>query len=115
MVEDKNGLGASAPQPAGSSYGNMPLAVSQGGGEVTGGSNSKVNEQGKKFGKKLGNAGMFLFTAVCITMDGLLIMMNSYIWCGSYNRLKHCQRNLLGLIREACMYGFSVWRSCMAL
>ncbi|KAL9118857.1 MAG: hypothetical protein Q9187_004586 [Circinaria calcarea] len=57
VVEDKNGLPTPATQPAGTNYGNMPLAVSQGSGEMTGTNNSKVNEQGKKFGKKLGNAG----------------------------------------------------------
>lgn len=96
VVEDTNGLGAPAPPLVGSNYGNMPLVVSQGSGEVTGGSNSKVNEQGKKFGKKLGNAGRFFFTVFCIGMDRLLTIMNSYIRCGSYNRVKHCQRNLLG-------------------
>ena len=52
-----------APQNNGpSSYGNLPLAVSQ--GDQNGvvqqgqpGQPSKVNETGKKFGKKLGNAG----------------------------------------------------------
>ena len=57
VVEDKNGPPIPAPQPAGTNYGNMPLTVSQGSGETTG-INSKVNEHGKKFGKKLGNAGI---------------------------------------------------------
>ena len=45
----------------GSNYGNMPLAVSQtggGSGNLTTG-NSKFDENGKKFGKKLGNAAIF--------------------------------------------------------
>ncbi|KAI9698349.1 MAG: hypothetical protein M1820_007511 [Bogoriella megaspora] len=42
------------------SYGNMPMAVSQGGsGGASQGPPSKTQEQGKKFGKKLGNAAIF--------------------------------------------------------
>jgi len=49
-----------APQPT--SYGNMPLEVSQSGSSSSapeGKKTSKFEEQGKKFGKKMGNAGMF--------------------------------------------------------
>ncbi|KAI4178650.1 MAG: hypothetical protein L6R41_008292 [Letrouitia leprolyta] len=46
-----------------SGYGNMPLEVSQSGsGAVAGsggGGESKFNQQGKKFGKKMGNAAIF--------------------------------------------------------
>ena len=53
------GMAAQPPTPQqGNNYGNMPLAVSQSGGGG-GGQPSKVEENGKKFGKKLGNAGMF--------------------------------------------------------
>lgn len=43
------------------SYGNMPLAVAQGGNGGSGDAKvpSKAQEQGKKFGKKLGNAAIF--------------------------------------------------------
>lgn len=46
-------------------YGNMPMAVSQGGGESAAagqgadGKQGKGGEMGKKFGKKLGNAAIF--------------------------------------------------------
>lgn len=44
----------------GTSYGNLPMEVSQGGGGVQGGAaggkESKLGANGKKFGKKLGNA-----------------------------------------------------------
>ncbi|KAL8963975.1 MAG: hypothetical protein Q9197_007041, partial [Variospora fuerteventurae] len=40
-----------------SGYGNVPLEVSQTGGGGTGSGESKFNQQGKKFGKKMGNAG----------------------------------------------------------
>ena len=61
-ILDEKSFGSSMapPRPSpqqGSSYGNMPLEVSQSGGG--GGGSSKFDEQGKKFGKKLGNAGMF--------------------------------------------------------
>lgn len=46
-----------SPQPT--NYGNMPLEVSQTGSAVdaAGRRPSKFEEQGKKFGKKMGNAG----------------------------------------------------------
>ena len=43
------------PPPNPNSYGNVPLEVSQSGS--SGGGESKFNQQGKKFGKKMGNAG----------------------------------------------------------
>jgi hypothetical protein len=46
-----------------SSYGNMPMDVSQGPGQPQ--PESKVNTQGKKFGKKLGNAGK---SRVCVVL-----------------------------------------------
>jgi len=54
-----SGLQQPPPPPTQSNYGNMPLDVSQSGGSgpPVGGQNSKLNENGKKFGKKLGNAG----------------------------------------------------------
>lgn len=57
VISDK---GAAAPPPP-SGYGNMPLEVSQSGstpGQPEG-KNGKVEEHGKKFGKKMGNAGMW--------------------------------------------------------
>ena len=45
-----------------SNYGNVPLTVSQTGGGGNGSlttGNSKFDENGKKFGKKLGNAAIF--------------------------------------------------------
>lgn len=59
VVEEKEKNAISAPPPpARSNYGNLPLDVSQGvGGSATAGKESKLNENGKKFGKKMGNAG----------------------------------------------------------
>ena len=70
VEEKKGGQGGPPPLPPvqqkqGSSYGNMPLDVANGQQQqqqqqapfVSGGGNSKMNEHGKKFGKKLGNAG----------------------------------------------------------
>lgn len=47
------------PPPTSSNYGNLPLDVSQGNSGSAGadGKESKFNQNGKKFGKKLGNAG----------------------------------------------------------
>lgn len=59
VLDEKSSF--SAPQhPTPSNYGNMPLDISQGssGGAGPGeGKESKLNQNGKKFGKKLGNAG----------------------------------------------------------
>ena len=60
IIEEKDRASLSAPPPpTRSSYGNLPLDVSQsgGGGGATGGKDSKLNQNGKKFGKKMGNAG----------------------------------------------------------
>lgn len=59
-------VGAPVPVPvqqSGSGYGNMPMDVAQGGGMVDPGQGqqkpSKLQEGGKKFGRKLGNAAIF--------------------------------------------------------
>ena len=58
-VIDEKGRPPLQPQP--SDYGNMPLQVAQGG--MTPGADcrkySKLEEHGKKFGKKMGNAAIF--------------------------------------------------------
>ncbi|OJJ48622.1 hypothetical protein ASPZODRAFT_61993 [Penicilliopsis zonata CBS 506.65] len=56
VVEEKPTI--VAPQPT--SYGNLPLEISQGTSTSgTEGKKSKFEEQGKKFGKKMGNAAIF--------------------------------------------------------
>lgn len=48
-------------KPGPTSYGNLPLEISQAGSSTTpsgGRRPSKLEEHGKKFGKKMGNAGM---------------------------------------------------------
>lgn len=73
-----------------SGYGNMPLEVSQSGsGAVAGsggGGESKFNQQGKKFGKKMGNAGMsstFFFSSYSLRPSHHLRMgiANANIHC----------------------------------
>ncbi|KAL8789118.1 MAG: hypothetical protein Q9195_006984 [Heterodermia aff. obscurata] len=63
IVDEKSAVATQVkPPPTPSNYGNMPLDVSQsGGGSAVGGAggNSKLNQNGKKFGKKLGNAAVF--------------------------------------------------------
>lgn len=61
-----------SPQPT--SYGNMPLEVahsgsSHGGRKVP----SKFEENGKKFGKKMGNAGKFF---PCWFLSGYVVMFH---------------------------------------
>ncbi len=45
--------------PNPSEYGNMPLAITQSGSSQLGRPTSKLEEHGKKFGKKMGNAAIF--------------------------------------------------------
>ena len=59
VLDEKNTFSA-PPRPTPSNYGNMPLDVSQGNSGAVGaaeGKESKFNQNGKKFGKKMGNAG----------------------------------------------------------
>lgn len=59
----------SPPPPPPSSYGNMPLEVSQSGSAPAEssepGKSGKFEQHGKKFGKKMGNAGMFSVILLC--------------------------------------------------
>ncbi|MCJ1393305.1 hypothetical protein MMC18_006177 [Xylographa bjoerkii] len=61
VLDEKNvGLVPPPPTPQqNNNYGNMPLAVSQGGAGGDGAGRSRFDENGKKFGKKLGNAAIF--------------------------------------------------------
>ena len=61
VIDEKNGpMPAVVPAPATTGYGNLPLEVSQGGSNPADPAKpSKLEEQGKKFGKKLGNATIF--------------------------------------------------------
>jgi hypothetical protein len=53
-----------------SGYGNLPLEVSQGETNGSGGQGpSKMQQQGKKFGKKLGNAAIFGAVSVTLCRD----------------------------------------------
>ncbi len=59
IVDEKSAMTAHQPPPPPiqSNYGNMPVDVSQSGGPSAPGKESKLNANGKKFGKKMGNAG----------------------------------------------------------
>lgn len=59
IVDEKGAMGRyqPPPPPTQSSYGNMPVDVSQSGSSSAPGKESKLNANGKKFGKKMGNAG----------------------------------------------------------
>ncbi|MCJ1416918.1 hypothetical protein MMC32_003257 [Xylographa parallela] len=61
ILEEKNaGMVPPPPTPQqNNNYGNMPLTVSQSGAGGDGAGRSKFDENGKKFGKKLGNAAIF--------------------------------------------------------
>lgn len=67
----------SGPPP--SSYGNMPLEVSESGSGPAavgpdGTKNTKFEQNGKKFGKKMGNAGMFPGDNADLLESAMLIM-----------------------------------------
>lgn len=58
VLDEKSNFSTGARYNKPSNYGNVPLDVSQGNsGGATEGKESKLNENGKKFGKKMGNAG----------------------------------------------------------
>ena len=59
IVDEKGAMGRfqPPPPPMQMGYGNMPVDVSQSGSSSTPGKESKLNANGKKFGKKMGNAG----------------------------------------------------------
>lgn len=59
IIDEKGAMGRfqPPPPPMQSGYGNMPVDVSQSGSGSTPGKESKLNANGKKFGKKMGNAG----------------------------------------------------------
>ncbi|MCJ1290871.1 hypothetical protein MMC34_002413 [Xylographa carneopallida] len=61
ILEEKNAATVLPPPmpQQNNSYGNMPLTVSQSGTGGDGAGRSKFDENGKKFGKKLGNAAIF--------------------------------------------------------
>lgn len=83
IVDDKSALGLQQPPPppTSSNYGNMPLDVSQSGGAPSAdGPNNKLNQHGKKFGKKLGNAGEFDLNS-CVDIS---LINCSYFRCWSY-------------------------------
>lgn len=74
-VEKKNNPAPALPgrQQSGTNYGNMPVEVSQSGGNSTPSDpaqKSKFEEGGKKFGKKMGNAAIFGAGA---TMGGKIV------------------------------------------
>ncbi len=56
IVDEKKNNGPPLP-PLQSNYGNIPLDVSQSSSGSTPKPESKLNANGKKFGKKMGNAG----------------------------------------------------------
>ncbi|KAL8931180.1 MAG: hypothetical protein Q9211_007165 [Gyalolechia sp. 1 TL-2023] len=59
LDEKKPLMAPGLPSSSSGGYGNMPMEVSQSGSAVGGGGESKFNQQGKKFGKKMGNAAIF--------------------------------------------------------
>lgn len=105
IIDEKGAMGRfqPPPPPMQSSYGNMPMDVSQSGSGSTPGKESKLNANGKKFGKKMGNAGeVFPFGG---KQPGLLTLF-SYLWCRSYDRIEHCQWDFLRTGKN--YWGFTV-------
>ena len=71
------------PIPGSSNYGNMPLDVSQGGSGAGTGQPSKFEEHGKKFGKKMGNAGT-CSVDICVSGTFANWRVCSYFRCWRY-------------------------------
>ncbi len=80
IIDEKSPMGMMAPPQtpaqAGSSssggYGNVPMDVAQSG---SGGGESKFNEHGKKFGKKMGNAGKWFSLPLTPSFGDLLLCL----------------------------------------
>lgn len=84
-------------------YGNVPLEVSQSGG----GGESKFNQQGKKFGKKMGNAGTFIALPkvdLLSTHTDVWGTWNSYLRSRRHHRLEHRQRHLLDFVPASSFF-----------
>jgi LAS seventeen-binding protein 1/2 len=56
MIEEKRPVPFSNPS---TEYGNLPLAIASSSSQPEGRKYSKLEENGKKFGKKMGNAAIF--------------------------------------------------------
>jgi hypothetical protein len=67
VIENEKATPIQSPPPT--NYGNLPLQVSQGGPPAPTNpedpKSNKLEQGGKKFGKKLGNAGMFEIYILC--------------------------------------------------
>lgn len=76
-----NVMGDKGTGPPPASYGNMPLEVSQSGSTpVTtigpdGKQHTKFEEHGKKFGKKMGNAGTLSIDVSCLLCKWMLTIL----------------------------------------
>jgi hypothetical protein len=78
ISDEKPALSIVSPQPI--SYGNLPLEMTQTGSSAGGRKPSKLEEQGKKFGKKMGNAGMWsAFTARRLRPVWLIVTQQSLV------------------------------------
>ena len=97
VLDEKAGPPGMVPQPT--NYGNMPLDVSQGAGSPsTADPNrppSKFEQHGKKFGKKMGNAGMYYHLVQWSLTSLLMILLRSNLRCWCHHRIEHRQRYLL--------------------
>ena len=93
IVDEKGAMATHQPPPpsALSNYGNMPLDISHSGSSSAPQKQSKLNENGKKFGKKMGNAGTFYEFG--FMMKVLSLYSNIRSW--SNNRFQHRQRDIL--------------------
>lgn len=88
VINEKGGF--QSPPPT-SNYGNMPLDVSQSGSGDPNSNDpekkSKFEQGGKKFGKKLGNAGRFLMnydmSTVCSQLIPILAIFGAGATVGS--------------------------------
>lgn len=85
VIQDK---GVASPPPSG--YGNMPLEVSQSGSVADPeGKNGKFEQHGKKFGKKLGNAGTYspmwqMLTQMSTLMKHCCAHLSLVVWMHGY-------------------------------
>ncbi len=96
-IVEENDNDPAPSRPTRSSYGNLPLEISQSSGNTSGlgGKESNLSQNGKKFGKKLGNASQLPMLPECGYVGSSLLTFSSDFWCRGYNRLKYCQGDFL--------------------
>jgi hypothetical protein len=93
-IENEKAAPIQSPPPT--NYGNMPLQVSQSGQPANpeDPKQNKLEEGGKKFGKKLGNAGMSEIYLLR-SPDSWFLIDHSNLWCRCHYGFQYREQHFL--------------------